>query len=260
LLTDAIEIFVSRSHHFYPLEVIPMHTAPTPNPLYTLAECPDLVADGCLCDDRNQLVFVSLWGRDTAVQQFLARLTLGPAEAGLDQFSLLAEDFTLPVFVHAADSLEKRTTRALRGTLFGTLLNLWLFEPRCVKPDKAAGSAIVILPKAASNRIERLWAVVKEASPIPLLDHWRETVLEILTRSGMLIALSRALGPIEGHQLTLDVPSLTSEIGELIRAGSLGITPDLSAVEPQADHALHGGCTPHGGCTSQGACTRRRVA
>lgn len=215
-----------------------MHTASTSKPLYTIAECPDLVADGCLCDDRNQLVFVSLWGRDTAVQQFLARLTLAPAEEGLDQFSVLTEDFTLPVFVHAADSLEKRTTRALRGTLFGTLLNLWLFEPRCVKPDKAAGSAIVVLPKPAPNRIERLWTVVKEACPVPLLDHWRDTVLGILTRSGMLVALSRALGPLEGHQLTLDVSALTSEIGELIRAGYLGITPALGAIEPQQGCAL----------------------
>jgi hypothetical protein len=217
-----------------------MHIASVSKPLYTLAECPDLVADGCLCDDRNQLVFISLWGRDIAVQQFLARLTLGPAEEGLDQFSLLAEDFTLPVFVHAADSLEKRTTRALRGTLFGTILNLWLFEPRCVRPDRAAGSAIVILPKAAANRIERLWTVVKEACPVPLLDHWRDTVLEVLTRREMLLPLSRALGPLEGHQLVLDVPSLTTEIGELIRAGSLGITPNSSAIERQQSCALQG--------------------
>jgi len=217
-----------------------MYTASSSNPLYTLAECPDLVADGCLCDDRNQLVFISLWGRDTAVQQFLARLTLGPAEEGLDQFSLLAEDFTLPVFVHGADSLEKRTTRALRGTLFGTLLNLWLFEPRCVRPDRAAGSAIAILPKATPNRIERLWTVVKEACPVPLLDHWRDTVLEVLTRREMLLPLSRALGPLEGHQLLLDVPSLTNEIGELIRAGSLGITPDSNAIAPQQGRVLQG--------------------
>lgn len=240
--SDAIEICISRSPHFYPLKVTTMHTASTSKALYALTECPDLVADGCLCDDRNQLVFVSLWGRDTAVQQFLAQLTLGPAEGGLDQFSLLGEDFTLPVFVHAAESLEKRTTRSLRGTLFGTLLNLWLFEPRCVRPDKAAGSAIVILPKAAPNRIERLWTVVKEACPVPLLDHWRDTVLEVLTSRAMLFPLSRALGPLEGHQLTLDVPALTHEIGELIRAGSLGITPDITAIEPSEGCALQGGC------------------
>lgn len=237
-----------------------MHIASTSKPLYAVAECPDLVADGCLCDERNQLVFISLWGRDTAVQQFLARLTLGPAEGGLDQFSLLAEDFTLPVFVHAADSLVKRTTRALRGTLFGTLLNLWLFEPRCVKPDRAAGSAIVILPKAAPNRTERLWRVVKEACPVPLLDHWRDTVLEVLTRREMLVALSRALGPLEGHQLVLDVPSLSNEIGELIRASSLGITPDSNAIAPQQGYALHGGCALQGECTLQRGYPLRRVA
>ncbi|MDE2051290.1 MAG: hypothetical protein KGJ72_09750, partial [Gammaproteobacteria bacterium] len=80
----------------------------------------------------------------------------------------------------------------------------------------------------------------KEACPVPLLDHWRDTVLEILTRRDMLVALSRTLGPLEGHQLALDVPSLTSEIGELIRAGSLRITSDSNAIAPQQDRALQG--------------------
>lgn len=199
-----------------------MHTASL-NALYPLAECPDLRVDACLTDEASHLIFISLWGRDTAVQQFLAQLTLGPAEGGLEGFSIDANEFALPVFVRSADSLEKRSTRAFRGTLFGTLLNVWLFDRRCVKPDKANASAIAVLPKAAVNRTERIWAVVKETCPLPLLDHWRETVLEVLETHDMLTSLTRAVGAIEGFQLRLDVPALTRELGERIRAGSLGI-------------------------------------
>src|SRR3546814_7688449 len=53
-------------------------TMPAPSsakPLYRIDECPDLMADGCVGDEQGNLVFLSIWARDTAVQEFLARLT-----------------------------------------------------------------------------------------------------------------------------------------------------------------------------------------
>lgn len=54
----------------------------SPSPLCRIAELPDLMIDGCVCDERNTLVFASLWGRDTAIQEFVARLTLRSDEKG----------------------------------------------------------------------------------------------------------------------------------------------------------------------------------
>src|SRR3989344_3439019 len=52
---------------------MPAHTSST---LYRIDECPDVMADACVGDDQGNLIFLSIWARDTAVQQFLARLTL----------------------------------------------------------------------------------------------------------------------------------------------------------------------------------------
>jgi len=52
--------------------------------LCRIDECPDLMAGGCVGDEQDNLVFLSIWARDTAVQEFLARLTLGRDEQGLD--------------------------------------------------------------------------------------------------------------------------------------------------------------------------------
>jgi hypothetical protein len=198
----------------------------SPEPLYRIDECPDLMADGCVCDQNGHLVFLSLWGRDTAVQEFLARLTLGQDPQGLDRFHLVTEqDRSLPVFVGNVEMLEKRTTRALRRTLFGSMIHLWLFDKRCVKPDKANASALAILPKELSDRSQRLWTLVQETCPLPLLDHWRDTVLDLLESRTMLSSLPFALGALEGYRLALDVPALTSALGDLIRGGSLGISP-----------------------------------
>jgi hypothetical protein len=198
--------------------------------LHRIQECQDLMADACLCDERHNLVFLSLWGRDTSVQEFLARLTLRQNENGLDHFHLIddsAQAETL-VFVGDVDRLEKRTTRAFRQTLFGSMINVWLFDFRCIKPDKANSCAVALLPKD-SDRTQRLWTLVQETCPLPLLDHWRETVLDLLNSNAMLSSLPAILGPIEGYRLALDVPALTTALGELIRNEVLGIEPTPTA-------------------------------
>ncbi|QNM96733.1 hypothetical protein [Chitinimonas koreensis] len=191
------------------------------NPLYRIDECPDLMADGCVGDERGNLVFLSVWARDTAIQEFLARLTLAGDERGLDQFHLVADGGSLPLCVGNADSLEKRSTRAYRRTLFGSVTNLWLFDRRCVRPDKANASSLMLLPHGATHGLDRLWMLVQETCPLPLLDHWRDTVLALLQSKQMLTRLPLALGPLEGHRLALDVPTLTSALGALIRSGTL---------------------------------------
>lgn len=190
--------------------------------LYRIDECPDLMADGCIADENGNLVFLSIWARDTAVQEFLARLTLGRDEQGLDQFHILTEQgASVPVFVGNVENLEKRITRAYRRTLFGSLTNVWLFDRRCVKPDKANASALALLPRESAHRIDRLWSLVQDTCPLPLLGHWRDVVLALLQTRRMLTGLPLALGPLEGHRLAIDVPALTQALGGLIRSNVL---------------------------------------
>ncbi len=189
---------------------------------YRIDECPDLMADGCVGDEHGNLVFLSVWARDTAVQEFLARLTLGRDEQGLQQFHLITEQGgSVPVFVGNVENLEKRITRAYRRTLFGSLVNLWLFDRRAVKPDKANASALALLPRESAHRLDRLWLLVQDTCPLPLLDHWRDIVLELLQARSMLTRLPFALGPLEGHRLAIDVPALTQALGGLIRSNVL---------------------------------------
>lgn len=194
-------------------------------PLYSIRECPELMADACLCDEQRNLTFLSIWGRDTAAQEFLARLTLSSQEDGLDHFHIVIGEVEAPVFVNNAGRLVKRSTRAFRRTLFGSLAHLWLFDKRCISPDKANASALAVLPKNATNQTDRLWMLVRETCPLPLLDHWRDVVLEYLFSEAMLCPLSFSLGPVVGYRLSIDVPVTTSALGDLIRAGTLRISP-----------------------------------
>ena len=203
--------------------------------LHRIDECPDLMADAYVGDDRGELVFLSLWARDTAIQAFLARLTLGASEQGLDQFHIIThQGASLPVIIGNAERLDKRSTRAFRRTLFGSLVNLWLFDKRCVKPDKSNATALALLPQSDDARTERLWSLVRDTCPLPLLDHWQHTVLDLLTQGEMLTRLPRALGPLVGHRLAINVPALTTALGERIRDGRLAV----SSSEPASTATL----------------------
>lgn len=202
------------------------HSQLTGAPLYQIIECPELMVDACLCDEQRSLIFLSIWGRDTAAQEFLARLTLSTKEHGLDHFHISTEeDLELPIFITNVNRLEKRSTRTFRRTLFGSMIHLWLVDKLCIQPDKANGNALAVLPKSCRNRDQRLWTLIRETCPLPLLAHWRDTVLKLLRDRAMLSSLSFCFGPVEGYRLSIDVPALTSALGGLIRSGEIGISP-----------------------------------
>jgi len=46
----------------------------TTTSLGSIDECPDLMVDGVVLDENDTLIFLSTWGRDTAIQEFIARL------------------------------------------------------------------------------------------------------------------------------------------------------------------------------------------
>ncbi|EFW82263.1 hypothetical protein [Pseudomonas savastanoi] len=193
---------------------MPSHTQ-----LFHIEECPDLYVDACVCDEQRNLIFLSAWGRDTAMQEFLARLTLGNSENGMDQFHIVMNDQRIPVFPDT-DLLEKRTTRQLRGTLFGSLLHLWLFDLRCSQPDRANHCAYALINQA-QDPFDRLWPLVVDTCPLPFLPHWREPVMSVLTAHNMLHPLPGAIGSVTAWRLSLQLDVLEIALGELIREGKL---------------------------------------
>lgn len=192
-----------------------------PSHLFQIEECPDLYVDACVCDEQRNLVFMSAWGRDTALQEFLARLTLGREENGIEQFHILVDGRSIPVFPNH-DLLEKRTTRQFRGTLFGSMVHLWLFDRRASAPDQANHFAFALLERNEAPH-QRLWPLVMETCPLPLLHHWRERVMEVLTQHRMLTVLPGAIGNVCAWRLALQLDVLESSLGELIRRGELTI-------------------------------------
>ncbi|MFL9694782.1 hypothetical protein, partial [Aeromonas veronii] len=60
--------------------------------MYQLEEFPDVFADACLRDAEGRMLLLSLYGRDTALNQFVAAISLPASQLGVGAFHLVGVD------------------------------------------------------------------------------------------------------------------------------------------------------------------------
>ena len=185
--------------------------------LYRIDECPDLMADGCVGDEHGNFglpVHLGARHRRPGVSGSpdpRARCAgAGPVPRHHRPGA------SIPVFVGNVEPGKAHHPR-LPSHAIRLLTSVWLFDRRAVKPDKANASALALLPYESAQPVDRLWSLVRDTCPLPLLDHWRDIVLDLLQARSMLTRLPFALGPLEGHRLAIDVSALTQALGGLIQ-------------------------------------------
>lgn len=193
--------------------------------LYAIREYPELFADACCVNSDDDCLFLSLWGRDTAVQELLARLTLPLSQDGIDTLHIMEGETTYRVRFRNMDNYDKRTTRAFQKTRFGNLVQVWLFDLRCVSPDRANLESIVLIERDDPELINsKLWQRVTDLCPLPLLDHWQEEVMSWLHQQAIFLA-ETSLGPLCAWEIKLDQAVIATRLSGLIRTGVLTIEP-----------------------------------
>jgi hypothetical protein len=176
-------------------------------PLYAVRECSDVFVDAALRDNSGELLFLSAFGRDTAILQFFASFTLPVTNGGRNAFTLVRESETHRVAVTDANSLEKLTGRLPRGNLFGNLVHAWLYKGDFIKPDRSNRSVLVLrFGETEEAFMLRVWLLLRDLCPVPLLDHWREPLLSALGAE-LITPLSAGnappIGMVDGVYLAL---------------------------------------------------------
>lgn len=179
--------------------------------MYSLLEQSDVFVDACVADHRAQLLFVSVYGRDTSLQQFMARLHQPVNQGGVDSVTLRLEgqkSDALKVLVGDARRLEKTTGRIPKAGLLGNLVHAWIFDPAALEVDHASRAAWLLdnggdEPEAVSQRVHvDTWQLVKELSPVPLLEAWCDLVLLHLRVNGGLLE-TPCVGPVKSLRVEL---------------------------------------------------------
>lgn len=181
----------------------------------------DLFVDALLTDDSGHLIFMSVWGRDTALQEFIARLQLPLSENGIRDFRVIGEQSTKTKYVQIpnVDSLEKMSAKTSRNTVFGQLTQLWIYDKLVAQPDRANHRAIMLYQP---GDIPNPWPLVRSVCHLPLLDHWRDAFLDRCRRQSWLRDLE-GIG-IQGVIVEMD-DAVEDVITEMIRKRVLTLYP-----------------------------------
>ena len=190
-------------------------------PLWRLEEAPELFLDSYVADG-DRAVFLSLWGRDTAIHELMAKLTLPIAEGGWTGITPQRDGQSVPLQLDR-ERLAKRTTRTYRQTRFGSLLNLWLFDQRCQDPDRTNRQCYAIFNERDSqqDKSAMLWSRLRDLAAFPLLDHWRPTIVQLLLEHGAIRMLDQMSERLSGVWIDLSLASVQDAIGQLIHSGDL---------------------------------------
>lgn len=186
--------------------------------LYYIDQLPDLFVDACIVDGPD-LVFISIWGRDTAIQELLGRTAVQNHERSLSFITLRSggKPGSFDVAINKPDEYLKKSARVQTLT-FGQLSNLWIYARKCVEPDRVNRQAYVI---RESDQQDSLWESVADLCPYPLLESWKHQVMGVLNRHELILPLVTVVGHARGWRLSLGADALAIEISQLIQSGQL---------------------------------------
>ncbi|WP_392562277.1 hypothetical protein RHO12_01970 [Orbus sturtevantii] len=191
---------------------------------FTLKDIPDLLCDSYIVDSNDNLVFLSVWGRDTAMQELLAKLTIGSSSnVGLTDIRLVNR---LNLLFHAKltnDSEYNKKTQKFYHSQFGTLNHAWIFDKRIKQPCRENQSAMLMFEENTSPDMNNMsiFQTIKQLTSIPLLDHWQTSVIEIAKDNDMIKA-NLVLGrPIQSFTINLNENIMVDKVSELIQNKTL---------------------------------------
>ncbi|MES2353123.1 MAG: hypothetical protein V4568_01775 [Pseudomonadota bacterium] len=211
-------------------------------PLYRVREMSDVFVDACVRDTSGDLLFLSCYGRDTALTQLFAAFSLSPAQGGFTQITLEADDGCVHrVGIAGAERFKKLAGRLPKDNLFGNVAQTWIYDPIVLEPDRSNRIGWVLLDlnsassEASAIRTEidrRVWAMYQILSPVPLLPAW-ERPIRNATREAvhdMQASPFPALGRISA--LLVHLPAEFSEqVSQLVKTRVIDIvTPTQVAI------------------------------
>lgn len=186
--------------------------------LFSLSAIADVYADAYLADDSGNLIFLSVWGRDTALQELLARLQLPRSENGIRDFNLVGEDGKKLVSVPNIDELEKVTTKTGQ-TILGDLTQLWIYDKLASRPDIVNHRGLML--HNPDHGLTDPWPLLKSVCPLPLLDTWKDIMLAKCRQKKWIQSLNNGVG-ITGTLIEFD-DDLEAMMTQMIRQGELAL-------------------------------------
>jgi hypothetical protein len=194
-----------------------------------IEEIGDLFVESLIVDDESDLIFMSVFGRDTAVTELLARASLSATDANsLTKITVWGSWGAKRVFLDHG-RLDKKTAR-IPGTRFGIICHAFLFQKDLGKADYKQQRAFQLYRQSDMNIQDKAWRLTQNLVRFPLPDHWREDAMAIAARVCPMKKMRAVMGDIGCYEHSIDSQKMEFELSEGIREGRLKAYPEATCL------------------------------
>ncbi len=192
--------------------------------LYTIDCCSDIFVDSFLCDEDMNLIFISVWARDTSMLEFLARIELRDHQNGISKINFnerLPENVGNGVNIPSSriQKFGKASCRNKDSSIFGELVHTFVYDERVNKFDYGNRSLLCIGDKLENINV---WPLVRANCHIPLLDKWESIILERFYDNDLITPLTNGVG-VNGISINLDEGIVETIVSDLLTRNILTI-------------------------------------
>ena len=188
---------------------------------FQIDEIQQLNADSYLTNEKGELLFLSVWGRDTPIQELLGRLSVSDQSSKLSSLTLVSSDQTQKISIPNTKILDKHQCR-LVSDIYQNLTQVWIYDRRVIEPDIQNRKLTKLF--APWQDEPDPWPLIKAVSSTPLLDEWRDDIVRVFFERKFCAYIPEACG-CGMKALTIDLQSkeVALTVAEMVSSKQLSI-------------------------------------
>lgn len=176
--------------------------------------------DGFVANDTG-ILFASFWGRNTTLQQFLARMELPAYEGGINELTFeISQDSAPTFFLQEVKNMQKLSGR-ITNTIYGKdLSQVFVYDRSTLEIERGICKATVLYFNHATIDNLAIWHFIKELSPIPLLDSWMVQIINLCQQDGYLVKVD-GFGGVSALIVNLDEVDFEWSVSKMVKDQTL---------------------------------------
>ncbi len=188
--------------------------------MINIKQQPSVFCDSFVANDAG-ILFASFWGRTTSLQQFVARMEIPTNEGGINELTFeISEERSSTFFLQNTKNIQKLSGR-VSGTIYGKdLSHVFIYDKSTVKIDYSSYKATILYCDDVQIDNCSIWKLLKELSPIPLLDIWMDQIIHVCHRDGYIDNID-GFGGVSALIVELEPTDFEVFISEMIKDQTL---------------------------------------
>ena len=188
--------------------------------MFKIREYQNVYVDSFVTNVNQNLLFISLYGGESQVRRILGAIEINE----LSKLTIDSHDLITPVNIPNKKALHTKRSKVDNQT-FDHLLHCYIYHNSIIFNDSSIVANVLVRHDGDANAL--LWERVKSMTVTPLLDDWKDSIIECLFLEGRIIennvVSSLNTGITESYHMKLGVEDLNEMVVDMLKNNSLGI-------------------------------------